>query len=293
MKDAVNQYLLYLSVEKNYSFHTVRSYRSDLKQFHKYLNKIGKEYHQIDYIFLRRYLGYLFTLKYSKKSMARKVACLKSFFKYLKREGEIKYNFSALLSSPKLQKKLPTIMPEEIIGELMMTPDLKKPLGQRDRAIFEVLYGTGIRVSELVGANMLNLKLNRCELKVLGKGEKERIVPLNDLAVESLKKYINEGRKKLSKESDEAIFLNKAGKRISDTSVRRMMTKYVKMLSVGFKASPHVLRHSIATHLLERGVDLRYIQELLGHVDLSSTQIYTHLSKKRIKEIYSQTHPRA
>ncbi|MDP3014472.1 MAG: tyrosine recombinase, partial [Candidatus Subteraquimicrobiales bacterium] len=259
----------------------------------------GVKLSQVNHNFVRRYLAYLKTLGYCKTSMARKIAALRTFFAYLQKINKIKTNPTLLISSPKIQKKLPRIFKIDIINKLLSAPDLTTPQGQRDKAMIEILYGAGVRVGELVDMDMDDIDYTRGEIRVFGKGRKERILPLNNKALQATKSYVSEDRKKLLSKHparskvEKALFLSKDGERLSQRAVRACLNKYIKVVGYGLKISPHLLRHTFATHLLEAGADLRTIQELLGHVDLSSTQVYTHLSKAKLKEIYQRTHPRA
>jgi len=295
MKTLVNKFLQYLYAERNMSKHTIKAYKSDLNQFVSYLKRGDISIEQINYICLRRYLAYLQTLGYARTSIARKLTAVRSFFGFLQREGAASSNPAPLISFPKLGKKLPKSLQMNIVEALLNAPDINKSYGQRDRAILEALYGTGIRVSELVGLDIVDIDFKQQEVKVFGKGRKERIVPVNQEALKFIEHYLSQGRKKFLKDSKKqtALFLNKQGERLADGAVRRIIKKYVRQAGIETGITPHVLRHTFATHLLEAGADLRSIQELLGHVDLSSTQIYTHLSRSKLKEIYLQAHPRA
>lgn len=314
--DKLQEFLKYLSAERNMSPHTLRAYTKDIKQFLNYLQRAGKMWNSVDHIILRRYLAYLHTLNYNRTTIARKLASIRSFFKYLQRERFLNTNPAALLSSPKLEKKLPKVLRIDVVKELLSTPD-HSTLGQRDKAILETLYATGIRVSELVGLNINAVNFARQEIKVWGKGGKERIVPIHKIALDAIAEYLTKGYKELvrrstkrdrayrqarlpvgqamsaDREAGKALFLNSGGNRLSAVSVRRILNKYIRQMGMSSSISPHVLRHTFATHLLEAGADLRTVQELLGHVDLSSTQVYTHLSRRSLKETYMRTHPRA
>ncbi|MDI6891537.1 MAG: tyrosine recombinase [Actinomycetota bacterium] len=292
-------FLLFLSVEQGVSPNTVEGYRGDIEQFLSFLNKAGRELKSVDHLLLRRYLAYLQTLNYSRASIARKLASIRSFFRYLQRENHLATNPAVLLSSPRSRRKLPKTIKFDIIDFLISAPDLETPQGQRDRAIMEVLYGTGMRVSELVGLDVKDVDFIRQEIKVWGKGAKERICPINELALELIRIYLPRGRRGLlakrahQRREEKALFLNSRGGRLSVMGVRRMLLKYIKKVGADRRISPHTFRHTFATHLLEGGADLRAVQELLGHVDLSSTQVYTHLSRRKLREIYDRTHPRA
>lgn len=297
----MQDFQMYLSSERNVSDHTVLAYTYDVSQFLDYLKRARLKLKSVDHTVLRRYLSWMSTRRYSAKSIARKLAALRTFFKFLERERIISANPTVLISTPKLNKKLPQFLKVSVMEELLRAPDERGILGKRDRAILEILYGCGIRVSELVGLDLEDIDFFRKEIKVLGKGYKERIVPINAKTLEALEVYISTGRKKLllnEKKKEEtahtqALFLNKGGSRLSDVGVRRILSKYVRKVGLMQGITPHVIRHTFATHLLEGGADLRAVQELLGHVDLSSTQVYTHLSEARLRDIYLKAHPRA
>lgn len=297
-KQLKDYFFVYLTVEKGASAHTLRAYRQDIEQFFTYLKRAGRKINQVDQLFLRRYLAYLQTLNYSRSTVIRKISTLRTLFKFLLRENYLSANPAAILTTPKLKKRLPRSLEFDLVKALLAAPDSNSARGQRDRAILETLYGTGIRVGELVALNLASIDFSLGEIRVFGKGAKERIVPINRPSLEAIGKYLSSARPELLRRGDKpeakgALFINSRGSRLSDGGVRRMVNKYVRKISLERKVSPHTLRHSFATHLLEAGADLRAIQELLGHVDLSSTQIYTHLSKARLKEIYLRAHPRA
>lgn len=298
MAGPTDAFFNYLAAERNMSEHTLRAYQSDILQFLAYLSRAKKGLKKVDHVFLRRYLAYLQTLSYSRPTIARKLASIRAFFKFLLREEFLGSNPAALLSAPKLEKRLPKVLRLDVLNLLLKAPDNNSKHGLRDRAILELLYGTGMRVSELASLNVEDVDFGQMEVKVMGKGRKERILPLNRAAHTTIDLYLSDGRdgflkynRKANKEF--ALFLNSRGGRLSTGGVRRMLNRYVKKLAVEGKVSPHSIRHTFATHLLEAGADLRAVQELLGHVDLSSTQIYTHLSRSRLKEVYSKAHPRA
>ena len=282
----IDKFVFYLDVEKNYSKHTILNYRADLIEFATFAGDVPLE--KIDYLLLRRYLAQLRTHQYRSRTLARKLSSLRTFFRFLHRESFIKRNPAVLLMSPKMEKRLPDFMTEEEVVKFIESPSLQETSGRRDRAILETLYGTGIRVSELVGLDVQSLDLIGNILKVAGKGKKERLVPMGNKAAQALKDYLDH-RGKESK----AVFLNKSGTRLSDRSIRNIVNKYIHRASLSHNISPHVLRHTFATHLLNRGADLRSVQELLGHVNLSTTQIYTHVTTDRLKKVYDQAHPRA
>ena len=280
----------YLTVEKNYSDYTIKNYLSDLKEFSEFLKDV--DITKVDYITVRKFLGHLRQKNIAKRSVARKLSSLRTFFRFLARDGYIKSNPVGSVSTPKLDKKLPIFLDEKSVVSLVTAPDIKTFQGLRDRAILETLYSAGIRVGELVGIDIANVDLISGVVKVLGKGRKERLAPLGDKAINAIREYTElRNRKKIDDKN--ALFLNKSGKRITDRSIRRIVLRYIKDTSIKEHISPHTLRHSFATHLLNRGADLRSVQELLGHKNLSTTQIYTHVTMERLKSIYDKAHPRA
>ncbi len=283
----IEKFLNYLEIEKNMSQHTIVNYSIDLKDTAKFLGD-SAQIDKIDYLTLRKFLGELKEKNYSKRTIARKFACLRSFFKFLYREGHIKSNPITGVSTPKLERKLPVFLDEGEVAKLLDSPDTKELPGLRDKAILETLYSSGLRVSELVGLDVENIDFIGGVLKVLGKGRKERLVPIGDRALKCIRAYL-EKRGEVKK----AVFLNKSGSRLTDRGVRRTLEKYIHITSLREDVSPHTLRHSFATHLLNRGADLRSVQELLGHMNLSTTQIYTHVTAERLKSVYDKAHPRA
>jgi tyrosine recombinase XerC len=286
MEKYIGKFIRYLEIEKNYSKHTILNYRLDLEDFHKFLGDSAIE--KVDYLALRKYLAVLKEKNLGARTVNRRLSSLRSFFKFLVREGYLKTNPTLSLSSPKQDKHLPSFMTEEEVTTLIEAASSKDERGMRDRAILEAFYSTGIRISELVGLNVKDLDFIGGIVKVLGKGKKERIVPIGDVATLRIRTYL-ENRKKQS----EALFLNKNGRRITDRGVRGIVEKYIKLVSMKHGVSAHTFRHSFATHLLNRGADLRSVQELLGHANLSTTQIYTHLTTERLKSVYDKAHPRA
>ncbi|NCO24700.1 MAG: tyrosine recombinase XerD [Candidatus Infernicultor aquiphilus] len=302
MKKYIELYAFFLKNEKNYSNYTIVSYRNDLIQFFNYLKlyRILKD-DKIEYVdrsVMRKYIVYLKKSDYSARSISRKISTVRSFFKFCLREGIIKVNPTINLITPKINKKLPYFLYLQEVNKLIETPLKNTIFGIRDRAILELLYGTGIRVGELVNLNICNIDLYEKTIIVFGKGSKERILPLGNPSIRAIQEYLtsrNLFEKKIfvNKNDLEALFLNRLGGRLTTRSIRRIIIKYMKMAGLNKKISPHVLRHSFATHLLEGGADLRSVQELLGHKSLSTTQIYTHITKERLKTIYKKSHPRA
>lgn len=289
-----------MTAARNASEHTVRGYATDIAQFLEFLEseELGTNPADLDSRTMRRYLARLQRQGISKRSVARKLSSLRGFFKYLIRKGLIEEDPTTGLPSPKLDKMLPKFLRPEQIEALMQKPDTTDPLGMRDAAILEVLYAAGMRVSELAGLDLEDIDIAGGEAKVLGKGSKERITLLGRAAREALATYLDQGRGRLLPKGERAagecaLFLNKDGGRLSVRSVRRMLDKHFGQVSGEMKISPHVLRHTFATHMLEHGADLRSIQELLGHTSISTTQIYTHVSRERLKQVYESAHPRA
>jgi len=288
MERYLEKFLNYLKIEKNYSEHTLINYTIDLKYFSSFL--AGKPLEEVNHLDIRKFLAELKAKNFSKKTIARRISCLRSFFKFLVREGYLKNNPTIGMRAPKLDKKLPLFLTVDEVTKLIESPEDDLP-GLRDRAIMETIYSTGMRISELVSLNIEDIDFIGGAVKVRGKGKKERIVPIGDKALRAIKAYL-EARFPTFKEN-KAVFLNNRGKRITVRGIRLIIDKYVNRVALREKISPHVLRHSFATHLLERGADLRAVQELLGHSSLSTTQIYTHITAERLKTVYEKTHPRA
>ena len=297
----VEDFLAYLRVEKSASPLTLISYKTDLDQFldllagYYKMDKNDIPVTGIDHLTAREFISQMHKHYLSRATIARKLAALRSFVKYLCRENILEGNPIANISTPKQEKRLPRFLYPMETRLLMEAPDTGKPAGLRDKAILETLYAAGVRVSELVGINIADLDLNEQWILIRGKGNKERLAPLGTKSQQALLDYIRRGRPYLLAKGDralDALFLNKSGTRLSARSVRNIINKYVEQLALNQKVSPHTLRHSFATHLLNNGADLRSVQELLGHVKLSTTQIYTHLTKDRIKTIHEENHPR-
>ncbi|MCK9554627.1 tyrosine recombinase XerC [bacterium] len=300
MINEIAQFLNYLRVEKDASSHTIRNYRNDLLQFVEFISdksySVLDRLNEIDHITIRNFLANIKDKNYSRATVVRKIAALRSFFRYMLREGFIKANPAVGMIMPKKERKLPNFLDMKEIGKLLEAPDVNILDGLRDRAILEILYSSGIRVSELVGLNAGSVDLIGEVLKVKGKGKKERLVPIGSVAVNILNEYINKRKKgdyKGRRADFTAVFLNKYGQRITDRSVRRIVDKYIRNVALEHKISPHVFRHTFATHMLDAGADLRSVQELLGHSSLSTTQIYTHVTTEKLKKVYDKAHPRA
>lgn len=291
----IREYIGYLRIEKNASNYTVDSYLKDINDFVTFIKTIDiNNLDEVTYLNIRKYLAFLNEKQYAKRTIARKISSLRSFYRFLVRENYLEVNPFLMVSTPKIEKKLPNFLYEEEIIELINAPDLSKNLGLRDRAIIEILYASGMRVSELVSLNIDSIDFSHQIILVFGKGAKERYVNIGDFALEALINYLEKARPKLNPLTNEnAVFLNRYGSRLSDRSVRRMIDKHINKISISKKVSPHTLRHTFATHLLNAGADLRSVQELLGHVNISTTQIYTHVTKERLQTIYNDNHPRA
>lgn len=294
----LENYLQYIQGAKNVSPHTVFNYRRDIGQFLEFLRRLTSGDFMLtglDPYMARRYLASLVNREYSRRTVARHIAALRSFCRFLCREQLIETNPFVGIRTPKLERRLPQFLDVPEMDSLLDLP-ARTPLGRRDAALLELLYGAGIRVSELTGLSLPDLDLQGQYLLVFGKGSKERIVPFGRSAAEALSSYLRGSRPLLAGKSaipTEALFLNHAGTSLSDRSVRRILDKYVEKLAIQKKVTPHTLRHSFATHLLDNGADLRAVQELLGHVSLRTTQIYTHVSSERLLAVYHSAHPRA
>ncbi|MFH0731378.1 MAG: tyrosine recombinase XerC [Candidatus Omnitrophota bacterium] len=288
MKRYIDKFIRYLQIEREASPHTIRNYNIDLYAFAQFLGE--KKIEEVDHLVIRKFLAHLRTMNLDKASVARKISCLRSFFRFLMREGYIKVNPVSGISSPKKDKKLPAFLEEGEVSRLLDTPagDLT---GLRNKAVLETLYSSGMRVSELTSLDIDNIDFVGEVVKLRGKGKKERIVPIGSKALLAVKRYRDKLKNEFS--SKKELFLNKKGKRLTDRTIRRIVNKYIAMTCKKENISPHTLRHSFATHLLNRGADLRSVQELLGHSSLSTTQIYTHVTTERLKEVYDKVHPRA
>ena len=301
MQEIFNRYINYLEAERNASPYTVRNYTTDLlgseriNGFFTFLTERDiKSLVEVDRSLLRDYMAYLMEQGLVKASIARKMSAIRSFFCYLVREEIISINPTKGLSSPKLDRRLPEFLAIEEITRLLEAPNLTTPQGQRDRAFMELLYASGLRVSELVSLDLEQIDLDAREIRVIGKGSKERMVLMGEPAAKALNNYFDEGRPELlSTKKSNAMFLNRDGGRLTDRSVQSILQEYANKAGIGKKVYPHMLRHTFATHLLNGGADLRVTQELLGHASLASTQIYTHVSKSQAKKIYLSAHPMA
>ena len=286
MTKYLQKFLSFLEVEKNYSPHTLLNYRIDLEEFIEFLE--ADKIENADYTTLRRFLAQLRSKNLKPRSIARKLSSLRSFFRYLQREKIVSSNPAKILLTPKLDKPLPHFLSEQEAVQIIESPSTNNTSNLRDKSIFEVLYSTGIRVSELVGLDIEDVDFISNIIRVMGKGRKERLVPIGDKALEALRLYIENRPKK-----DGVLFLNKNNTRLTARSVCNIINKFVLKEAMAQHVTPHMFRHSFATHLLDHGADLRSVQELLGHVNLSTTQIYTHLTTDKLKKVYDKAHPRA
>ena len=285
----VTRFLNYLHTERNASDHTCLNYQLDLKQFFQFLG--DQRIRQITPLEIRRFVAHLSTTHASRRTIARKLSCLRSFFRYLCREGTLKHNPAASVPTPKLEHRLPSFLDEQQMVRLLETPSTKKWQGLRDRAILEAFYSTGARVSELVGLNLEDLDEISGTVVLRGKGKKERLCPIGETALTAIRRYLAKRPKKVR--VPYALFVSQKGTRLTARQVDRLLVQYVRLAGLPASISPHSLRHSFATHLLDRGADLRSVQELLGHANLATTQIYTHVTAQRLKKVYDQAHPRA
>jgi integrase/recombinase XerC len=294
MNDLLERFLTYLRAARNASPYTVKNYGNDIGQFLDYCKEQGVEtVAQVDHALLRRYLAELDAAGYVKASIARRVAELRSFGDFLVREGVLERNTFRMISAPRVPKRLPQYLTVAQVETLLATPDTSTPRGLRDRAIIEVLYAAGLRVSELVGMDVGDVDLAQAQVRVMGKGSKERIGLLGRPAARAVQTYLQEGRPALLKQQTNALWLNHRGGRLTVRGVVLILDEVGRQAGMRTHVSPHVLRHSFATHLLDGGADLRVVQELLGHANLATTQIYTHVSQSRAREVYMRAHPRA
>ena len=293
MQEVFNKYINYLEAERNVSGYTVRNYTNDLMEFFTFVSAQGiSTLKDVNKLTLRSYLAHLMEKGFAKSSIARKLSAIRSFYRYLMREDMISASPAATTVSPKQDKRLPNFLTEEDAKRLVESPDLSQPQGQRDRALLELLYASGLRVSELVNMNLEQINLSNNEIRVWGKGAKERIVLIGAPASRALDTYINKGRRELmGGKKNNALFVSRYGGRLPARTVQKILTKYAR--NIDKKVHPHILRHTFATHLLDGGADLKVVQELLGHADLSSTQIYTHVTQSRARKIYLAAHPMA
>ena len=290
----LNDYLDYLKYQKNYSDYTINNYKHDIIEYLEYLNSESLEFKSIEYSDIRFFLMYLKdTKKDDNTSINRKLSSLRGFYKYLANEKVVKSNVFSLVNGPKRSKKLPRYFEYNELEELFNVPDTRTPLGQRDSLILEMLYATGVRVGELVNIKVSDIDLGRRNIIILGKGNKERFVTYGEYCEDILKTYLNTGRVSLNIKQSDYLFLNNNGGQLTDRGVRFILDKLIQKTSLNKNISPHMIRHSFATHLLNEGCDLLTVQKLLGHESIKATQIYTHVTTDRLKEVYFNSFPRA
>lgn len=292
MYDLIDEFITYLRIERGLAENTIQAYSRDLVRFIKYLESRDLNPVKISRYVIREYLGHL-THDLSKRSQARNISAVKTFFRFLVSEGRMAENPARLLETPHIERKLPDILSLDEVEQLLSQPDITTPLGQRDKAMLELLYATGLRVSELVNLKLLDVNLEAGYVKALGKGSKERMVPFGEKALQALKRYFSHGRPSLLKNGHPPqLFLNFRGKPLTRQGFWKIIKNHGKMAGIRKNIKPHGLRHSFASHLLEAGADLRSVQVMLGHADITTTQIYTHVTRERLKELHGACHPR-
>ena len=292
--DAIESFIITLDKERNFSLHTIKAYKNDLNRFNSFLNqsisrKILKKINRND---IRKFLSDEYDNNFTSKTVARRLATIKSFFKYLVKIELIEENIAIHINSPKVAKKLPSFINKSLIDVLMNSPSLDTLIGVRDRAVLELFYSTGMRLSELVNINIGDFHLNNKLLRVIGKGKKERMIPYGRTAESAIENYLK--MRNISFKpvlAKRPLFVNSKEKRISTRTIQRRMNNYIKLVADGKRVGPHLLRHTFATHLLDNGADITAVKDLLGHSSLSSTQIYTHVSIEKLKKDYTQAHP--
>lgn len=290
----INDYLEYLKYQKNYSDYTVLSYKNDILEFIDYLSREELDFKTIEYSDIRFYLMYLKDEKHDdNSSVSRKLSSLRGLYKYMANEGIVKTNVFSLINAPKKSKKLPRYFEYNELEELFLVPDVSTSLGQRDLLLLEMLYATGVRVGELVNIKVKDIDMGRRNIIILGKGNKERYVTYGEYCEEILNKYLSDGYILLNKNNSDYLFLNNLGGNLTERGVRYILDELIKKTSINKKISPHMIRHSFATHLLNAGCDLLTVQKLLGHESIKATQVYTHVTTDRLREVYFRSFPRA
>lgn len=293
----IDEFITYLKLEKNCSVHTIESYRRDIADFQQFIaDGRNGDFAQVTRNDVRAYFMHLYERRYARNTVSRKISALRSFYSFLMREAQVEDNPFAAVTLPKREGRLPTFLYEEEIEALLASVKGNSPLDQRDRALLELLYATGMRVSECSQLKVSDIDFTIGTVFIVGKGKKERYAPIGSFALDAISRYIDDGRKRLEKKADvrcDALFLNYRGGPLSDRSIRTIVSKRMKEAAYGKHLRPHDIRHSFATHLLNNGADLRVVQELLGHEHLSTTQIYTHVTKERLRDVYEKHHPRA
>lgn len=290
----VDRFLTHLAVERAVSPNTVRAYSADLARYLEWAERSGLDPITLNHRQLRRYLAELDRASYARRTIARRLSAVRSFFAFLVTEGLAPSDPSSVLATPKTPSRLPRLIPNDALELLLAAPDTGAPAGLRDSALLELLYATGARVSEVSSLTLGSLDLAQRQITLMGKGSKERLAPIHTLAAQKLRRYLVEGRPHLVRGgTTDAVFLSARGLPLSADAIRRIFKRYLAQAGAASSLSPHAMRHTFATHLIEGGADLRTVQELLGHVALSTTQIYTHLSRKRLQEVHKNAHPRA
>ena len=298
MQEQIGKFLDFLAVEKGYSENTIAAYRNDLSQFAGFLTKMEPpmtSWAEVNQNSVVNFILHLKEREYTSSTVARKVAAIKSFFHFLLAEGTIEDDPTVDLDSPKVQKRLPKSMSHDLVNRLLAEPAKDStPKGQRDKALLELLYATGMRVTELVSLNIDDVNLASANVRCFGKGAKERIIPIYNRAAQALEEYLRKGRPRLSKDpSEKALFLNHRGKRLTRQGLWLIIKHYADEIGMGSEITPHTLRHSFATHMLSGGAGLHEVQKLLGHANISTTQVYTQVDSERLREVYDESHPRA
>jgi integrase/recombinase XerC len=295
MNRAIEQFINYIEIEKHYSFYTVKNYERDLDAFMDFIKSEAiEDVKQIEYKTIRLYLSFMYDKKYSKKTISRNISTLRSFFKYLVKHNKIKNNPMLLITNPKLDQKLPNFLYYNDLIKILEIPDIKTPLGLRDALIIELFYATGVRVSEIVSIKLKDIDNQKRRIIILGKGNKERYVLYGEVCGNLMDNYLNNSRQMLLKDKvSDYLFVNHLGNKLTTRGIEFILSKIIKKSDLKTKISPHTLRHTFATHMLNEGADLKSVQELLGHENLKTTQIYTHVSNERLRSVYLKSHPRA
>jgi len=289
----ISAFFIFLNDEKGFSNHTIKSYKNDISKFLNFLLERNIELKEVSKIEIRDFLADQYDLGLSKKTIARRLASIKSLFKFLFNSSFVTKNPTLFLSTPKMSKKLPDFIDEKMINELMNQPDIGSEKGLRDKAVLELFYSTGMRLSELINLNISSVDDKNNLIRVTGKGSKERLIPFGKRAKFSIENYLNKRALSLSSSNNEVpLFVNDKNERVPRRTIQRRISNYIKMIASGKRLGPHTLRHTFATHLMDRGADIRAVGDLLGHSSLSSTQVYTHVKPERMKEVYKQSHPR-
>jgi integrase/recombinase XerD len=298
LEHELNDFLHYLTVERNLAHNTIISYERDLKKYAHYLRQVEQlgAWGEVERLHILHFLKFLSEQGQSARTIARHLASIRSFHQFLLREKIVSQDPTVHIETPQFERTLPKVLSVEEVEALLSAPQTNTPFGLRDKAMLELLYATGMRVSELVQLNLADVHLTMGFVRCYGKGRKERIVPIGRMAIEALVRYLEHGRPQLvnpRKRATEALFLNHYGQRLTRQGFWKILKRLAKEAGIEKELTPHTLRHSFATHLLENGADLRAVQELLGHADISTTQMYTHVTKTRLKDVYKQYHPRA